>query len=456
MSALYMTGAYLHSPVWAQELLLGLQGWARSALRGGRSFTQEVADLERSEWMDQEQLEVLQLERLRNTLRHAAAHVPFYRARFREIGFDPDDLRTLADMQRIPELTKREVFDAGPQMLSEVHRGPRFSGSTSGTTGMSLTGWRDLRSINRENALVWRQLRWAGMNAGDRRVWLRGDQIVPLQQKSAPFWRNNRGEKTLMMSSYHLSEATADAYLAAMQAYDPVVIQAYPSSVLYLARLLDSDGRKYRGRRLKGVVTSSESVTEEHRALVGRVFGCRIFDSYGSMERVARMLTCEHGRYHVMSDFSYTELIPQADGTCEVVGTTFDNMLMPWIRYRLGDALVPAHSGLRCECGRHFPVIEKIVGRVEDYVIALDGRRVGQIGGILDDVPDLLEGQIRQDSRDELKLLLVLAPNANLDEAKLERTVKRYLGEGMRVSVQRVSQVPRSANGKLRQVVRTI
>ena len=456
MSALYASVPYVHSPVWAQELLLGLQGWARSALRGGRAFAQEVADLERSEWMDRHQLEALQVARLRSTLRHAAAHVPFYRARFKHIGFSPDDLRSLADMQRIPELTRREVSDAGAQMLSEIHRGPRFSGSTSGTTGTPLIGWRDLRSINRENALVWRQLRWAGMKAGDRRVWLRGDQIVPLKQKCGPFWRNNRGEKTLMMSSYHLSEATAGAYLAAMQAYDPVVIQAYPSSVLYLARMLDSDGRKYQGRRLRGVVTSSETVTQEHRALVARVFGCPIFDSYGSMERMARMLTCEHGRYHVMSDFSYTELTPQADGTHEVVGTTFDNMLMPWIRYRLGDALTPAASTMRCECGRHFPVVEKIAGRVEDHVIALDGRHIGQIGGILDDVPDLLEGQIRQDSRDELKLLLVLAPNAALDAAKLERSVKSFLGEGMRVSVQRVAQVPRSANGKLRQVVRTI
>ena len=286
----------------------------------------------------------------KSTSKHAAAHVPFYRARFERIGFEPKDLQTLGDMQRIPELTKREVFDAGSALLSTIHRGPRFSSTTSGTTGLPLTGWRDLHSINRENALVWRQLRWAGMTFGDRRVWMRGDKVVPSAQKRPPFWRHNRGEHMLMMSSYHLAEATADSYLAAMEEFDPVVIQAYPSAILFLARHLDSSGRRYKGRALKSVVTSSETVTDEHRELVCRAFGCRIFDSYGSLERMARILTCEHGNYHVMSDFSYTELIPQGDGTCEVIGTTFDNMLMPWIRYRLDDAIVPAPPGRRCNC----------------------------------------------------------------------------------------------------------
>jgi phenylacetate-CoA ligase len=453
---LYTSPAYLRSPVWAQELLLSARGWARSALRSGRSFDEEVADLGRTEWLDEEKLAALQFVLLKHTLEHAAAHVPFYRARFKSVGFDPKDLRTLADMQRIPVLTKREVFDAGAPLLSTAHRGPRFSSTSSGTTGLPLTGWRDLRSINRENALVWRQLRWAGMRFGDRRVWMRGDKVVPSGQKAPPFWRHNRGEQMLMMSSYHLSEKTADSYLAAVEDFNPVVIQAYPSAILFLARHLDNNGRKYRGRALKSVVTSSETVTEEHRQLVCRAFGCRIFDSYGSLERMARILTCEHGHYHIMSDFSYTELMPQRDGTSEVVGTTFDNMLMPWIRYRLDDAIVPTASSERCECGRSFPMIERIVGRIEDYVLAPDGRRVFMMSNVLDEIPDLLEGQIRQDSHDELTFLLVLAPGAELDERALRRAVYVQLGEGMRITVQRVNAVPRTSNGKLRAVVRTV
>ena len=274
---------------------------------------------------------------------------------------------------------------------------------------------------------------------------MRGDKVVPSAQKRPPFWRHNRGEHMLMMSSYHLAEATADSYLAAMEEFDPVVIQAYPSAILFLARHLDSSGRRYKGRALKSVVTSSETVTDEHRELVCRAFGCRIFDSYGSLERMARILTCEHGNYHVMSDFSYTELIPQGDGTCEVIGTTFDNMLMPWIRYRLDDAIVRRRRPT-LQLRTQLPD-DRAYRRPRRRLCARTGRppRVFMMSNVLDDIPNLLEGQIRQDQHDELTFLLVVAPGAELDETMVRRAVYAQLGDGMRITLQRVSAVPRTS-----------
>lgn len=454
--SIYTARYYTSSPVWIQETMLGLRGWARSTLREGPSFRRELAEVERTQWLDDAALGALQLNRVQRTLRHAFDHVPFYRDRMKAARFMPEDLKTLADLHRMPELSKRDVFDARSAMLSQSHRGPRFKGGTSGTTGLSMTGWRDLHAINRENAFVWRQMQWAGMKLGDRRVWLRGDKVVPSAQKAPPFWRHNRGEHQLMMSSYHLSEATAQDYIDAMEAYDPVLLQGYPSAVLLLARFLIAKGRRYRGRSLRAVFTSSETVTDEHRRVVDEAFGVRIFDWYGCFERMVAIGTCEQGSYHLLSDYSYAELHPQPDGTCEVVGTSFDNFLMPWIRYRLGDAIVPAPHGKRCSCGRAFPRIDHIVGRVEDYVLAPDGRHVFMMSNVLDYIPNLLEGQIRQDTRDEVKLLLVLAPGAQLDEAATRRAVLAQLGEGMRISIQRVESIPRTSNGKLRVVVRSL
>lgn len=453
---MYTSAPYLNSPIWMQELMLSVRGWARGSLREGRAFEREFAEVLSTQYLDPDGLRALQLARTKRTLMHAMAHVPFYQQRFKSVGFDPRELSRLEDITQIPELSKRDVFDAGEAMLSTAHRGPKFSGSTSGTTGMSMKGWRDLHAINRENAFVWRQMQWAGMKLGDKRVWMRGDKIVPSGQTKPPFWRHNKGEHLLMMSSYHLSESTADAYLAEMEAYDPVMLQAYPSAVLLLARHLSSRGRRYQGRSLKSVFTSSETVTDEHRKLVRETFGVQIFDWYGSFERMSAIGTCEHERYHLISDYSYTELEDKGNGSSEVIGTSFDNMLMPWIRYRLGDALVPAAPGTLCECGRHFPVIEQIIGRVEDYILAPDGRHVVMMSNVLDYIPNLLEGQVRQDSREELTLLLVLAPNARLDEASVRKAVKAQLGEGMTITIRQVDSIPRTNNGKLRVVVRNL
>jgi phenylacetate-CoA ligase len=436
--------------------MLSTLGLARSTLREGSAFEAQLADVERTQWLNPDELQAFQLERLKSSLLHAQEHVPYWRNRFKEWRFDPRSLQKPSDMTQLPELSKQDVSESGSSLLNEKHRGPRFSGTTSGTTGLPLTGWRDLASINRENAFVWRQLHWAGLKLGDRRVWMRGDKIVPSSQTQAPFWRHNRGEHLLMMSCYHLSESNADAYLEAMKTYDPVVIQAYPSAILLLARHLVNKGQRFSGKSLRSVVTSSETVTDEHRQLVDKAFGCQIYDWYGAMERITAIGTCEHGRYHLMSDYSYTELMPQNDGSCEVVGTTFDNKLMPWVRYRLGDKIVPAACGMQCPCGRHFPVIDHIVGRIEDYILAPDGRHVFMMSNVLDYIPNLVEGQVRQDKLGEIKVIVVLKPGAEVDKAALERTVYDYAGQGFKVHIEQTMRVPRTSNGKLRLVVRNL
>ena len=157
------------------------------------------------------------------------------------------------DLSRLPLLTKQDVVKAGLALVARRAGLLRFKGTTSGSTGLSLTGYRDLRSIRYENAFIARQLSWAGMRRGDRRAWIRGDMVVPAGQGCPPFWRLNRADNMLMLSSFHLSEAHSPAYIAALEHFDPVIIQAYPSSIAFLARYLDGSGRRYRGRSLKGI-----------------------------------------------------------------------------------------------------------------------------------------------------------------------------------------------------------
>jgi len=455
--SLYEKPLYRRSPVWLQEAMLSVRAGVRRRLREGASFRRELIDVEASGALDAPSLAQLQLQRVQRAMRQAIAHVPFYRERAALSGVDVDRFpASLDELPRWPMLTKRDVFDAGAGLLSEVARGPRFSVSTSGTTGMSMTAWRDLHAINRENAFVWRYLGWAGLRPGDARVWLRGDRIVPAEQQEAPFWRHSRSDNMLMMSAYHLSEASARAYLDAMERFNPVVIQCYPSAVLLLARHLVETGRRYRGTRLRGVVTSSETVTPEHRRVVRAAFGCTVFDWYGSMERVTAIGNCEHGTYHVMPDYSYTEFLPAEDGMHEVVGTGFDNVLMPFIRYRLGDTVRLAEPAYRCRCGRPYRAVAEIVGRVEDYLLSPSGRKVVWASNMLDYLSNILEGQIRQDVAGEVRVLLVPAPGHGIDQAEVLFRARELLGPEMIVHVEQVQAIPRTANGKLRVVLRNI
>jgi len=278
--------------------------------------------------------------------------------------------------------------------------------------------------------------------------------IVPATQEKPPYWRVNRAENMLMLSSYHLSESAAPAYLDALARFDPVVIQAYPSSIGFLATWMLDAGVHYCGRSLSGIVTSSETLSDAPRREIESAFGCRVFDWYGHFERVAAIGTCEHGRHHLLSDYSYVEMLPADDGLFELVGTGFHNLSMPLIRYRCGDFVRPAPATERCACGRSFPLIEEVIGRVDDSIKLADGRSVGRLDHLFKGVEGILEAQIRQDRVDAITMLEV--PSATFNDRTretLENNTRYRLGEGIALEIRLVDAIPRTRNGKFKGVV---
>jgi len=445
---------YRRSPVWAQESLIAAKSLLRNAMREGRTFKAISAQVEQSQWYSEQALCELQSRKLRMIVEAAATAVPYYLERYRALGLDFATQDFPAVLSRLPYVTKEDVRACGRAFISQRSRGPLFASSTSGTMGKPLRLYQDLAGINRENAFIWRQLAWAGLRRGERRAWIRGDMIVPAAQRRAPYWRANRVENMLMLSSYHLSESSARDYVKALAGFDPVVMQAYPSSISFLASWMLGAGVRYGGSALRGIVTSSETLSDEQRRNIRQAFGCPVFDWYGQGERVAAIGTCEHGRYHLLTDYSYVELLPAQDGWCEVVGTGFNNIAMPLIRYRTGDLVRPAAQGERCVCGRALPLIESVAGRTDDAIKLPDGRVIGRLDHIFKAVGGIIEAQIRQDRGDEVTILVVPAATfSERDKEILQRNARERLGEVVSIEIRLVDAIQRTANGKLRGVV---
>lgn len=445
---------YRLHPVWAQEWILSAKSAVRNRMREGRAFSAVAAQLQESQWWSEQRLRDFQRRQLREVIGAALRDVPYYRERYRRLAAEPDHPDIVKLIERLPVIGKSEVRDAGRALVSERKRGPRFQGSTSGTTGAPLTLYQDLHAITRENAFIWRQLSWAGMRRGDRRAWIRGDMIVPAGQGSPPFWRMNRAENMLMLSSYHLSDRAARAYVEALGRFDPVVIQAYPSSIAFLAGWMLGARAHYHGSALRGIVTSSETLSDAQRRDIERAFGCRVFDWYGQFERVAAIGTCERGGRHLMTDYSYVELLPAEDGLFEVVGTGFNNLSMPLIRYRCGDRVRPRPAGERCPCGRAFPLIDEVLGRVDDAIKLPDGRSVGRLDHLFKGIEGILEAQIRQDRLDAITILMVPAPTyTDRTREVLRDNARHRLGSGIELDLRLVDAIPRTSNGKFKGVI---
>jgi phenylacetate-CoA ligase len=449
----FSTAIYKHAPGAIQSGLITLRALTRQLMREGQRFNDTIREIDNSQMLSRDDLRIRQSALLGRLLTAAVLHVPFYRDL--KLGQVVADHEPLVAVAHFPIIDKTIVRSATKRFLADNAKRPLFEGSTSGTTGTPLSLLQDLDAINRENAFAWRQLQWAGLRRGDRRAWIRGDLVVPIKSSRPPYWRMNYAENMLMFSSYHLSDVNARAYVDALTKFDPVVIQAYPSSIGFLARWLQTAGISFEARSLKGVVTSSETLDEAVRHLIEQQFGCRVFDWYGQFERVAAIGTCEHGQYHVISDYSYVELLPrEADDGEEIVGSGFNNFAMPLIRYRTGDDVRRSALARQCECHREFPLVDAILGRDEDSVLLPDGRSIGRLDHVFKGVEGLLEAQIRQDTVDQLDILLV--PSARFNgsvESRLLSNVKERVGESIRINIVIRDHIPRTKSGKLRGVV---
>lgn len=447
---------YSRMPPRLQETLIATRERARKSIREGGYFWQVLKEITATQWLSESELAQLQAERMRALVRHALQFVPHYRELLNRNGWALTQFETPSDIAKLPLLTKQQVAANPKAFVSERPLTWRFQASTSGTSGTPLKLYQDIRAIVREHAFLHRHLEWAGFKDGERTAWWRGDMIVPVDQQVPPFARVNRVANMLMLSSYHLSFDRAEWYLQSLRSFDPVVIQAYPSSIGFLASYLEAIGEKYEGRSLRAIITSSESLSVDQKAVIERRFGCSVFDHYGSTERVILGGTCDKGALHIESDYGLTEWIPTTDGDYELVGTGFNNHLMPLIRYRTGDRAVLSEPGTSCPCGRSMPVVSRIVGRMDDYVVMEDGRQVGRLDHVFKGVRFVAEAQIVQREAGAVEILVVPSVTVTQMTGELEKIRKNAherLGVEARIDLRLVDKIPRTANGKLKLVV---
>jgi phenylacetate-CoA ligase len=390
-------------------------------------------------------------ERSRETLaryvagRAAKAGVP--------LDGDPFSLPRLAP--GTPLLTKQDVRQHPERLIRPRRPGSilRTTIKTSGTSGTPLTIVQSLGNMVREEGFVYRQLRWIGWRHGQPRAWIRGDIVCADHPRDGRYWCRDWVGNMLMMSSYHLSDQTIGAYVDALEQFEPVVIHAYPSSIAALAAWLNARGRRYGGRALLGVMTSSETMEPEVRAAVEQAFGVRVFDWYGQSERVAAIGTCEQGSYHLLTDYSGVALLEtdQADAW-ELVGTSLNNLAMPLVHYRTGDTVVPGEGA--CACGRVFPTIKTVLGRQEKVITLPDGRMIGRLDRIFQGHDrHLVEGQVayRGNGRFLLRVVATEGWSADDSQAMVDKFLLRV--PGVEVTVEKVAAIPRGRNGKFEFVV---
>lgn len=445
---------YAAAPVWLQDAALSGYGLRLRLLRYGSGHAREVEQLRRTQWLDQPALAALQQASWTQICRAAEA-TPMYRSLWAGAPV-PSDLHRLSDL---PVLSKDTIRSAGRQAIASWATGRRLLEiHTGGTTGSPLTVYCTRQALQRNYAFFSRLMEWAGLGPRPKTATFAGRPIVPITQAAPPFWRWNRPGNALLFSSYHLSPRTIPEYVEQLSRFGPELIDSYPSSIEPIARwILANPSLSIRPR---AVITSSETLTAEARAVVEAAFGCRVFDYYGAAEMAAFISQCELGAYHPNPEFGVVELLKDGRAALpgelgDLVVTGFVNSAMPLVRFATGD-LATAGEG-PCACGRAFPVLVGIEGRRDDVLVTPEGRWVGRLDPIFKKVESIYETRIVQDEPDHVRVEVVpLGTLPSKDADGLRRELEIRLGPAMRIDIVSVASIPRTERGKFRSVVNLV
>ncbi len=433
-----------------------------------RNVERHYETLNKTQWLDGDQLKELQDEKLRRLVRHAWRNVPFYRQRMKDAGLRPEDIHGQADLARLPYLTKDDVrenlyFDIRAENMD--HR-EVLRIATSGSTGRPFVCFADRQQLEFRWAATLRSQEWTGYVWGDPtvRLW---HQTLGMTSKQA---FQERADAALSNRSFvpifEMKEDGLDDMVRVLDRVKPVLVDGYAEAFDFLARYIrEHGGATSLGHTPRALMSSAQSLPAHSRAKIEEAFGCKVFDKYGSREFSGIAYECDaHAGHHVVSEGYIVEILvdgrPALPGeTGELVITDLNNYAMPFLRYRIGDLAV-AMADEPCACGRGAPRIGEIHGRVQAIIQGTDGRYVPGtfFPHLLKDYEFAIERfQIVQDAPGAIRLRIVRGGRYSdtvLEEVKTK--VRDHLGDDLRIEVEHIEKVEMVRTGKRMTSVSTL
>ncbi len=448
---------YDHSPPGVQSLCCTAYGASKVRARYGRAQRRWRRFFEASgRWSDAE-LREYRRERLRETLRRAYEHVPFYRQRFLEAGVHPRDIRDVDDLPRLPLLEKRDVARAGGSLLADdVDPRSLHTFATSGSTGTPLTLYRSPQAMHTLYGFAWARLR-PGLRFRDPHASFAGAAVVPPGVTRPPFWRTNAAANQRIYSVFHLREATLRHYGRALERQPLAYLEGYPAPIHLIADWLERQGQRLENRP-RFVFSTAEVLQPAHRATIERVFGCPVRDQYSQAEFCGSITERRCGHLHEDLDYGVLELLPVGrEGRlirAEIVCTSLHDPAWPLIRYRVGD-LCLVDPDARCECGLPGRIIQRIEGRTGQAFLLADGTRVTNVSVIAKRCRQIRYMQVIQEEAGRLEVRVVPADGyrAIRDEEEVIREFRRRLGADLELDVTYAHEPLLSSRGKFLSII---
>ncbi|NOQ17369.1 MAG: AMP-binding protein [Methyloprofundus sp.] len=418
-----------------------------------------VNDLEASQWLSREAVELLQRKKLQQLLSLAVEHCPWHRERILAANLDLSEhsLLTLKDLTKIPSMVKQDAQLHGAGMTWLDVPGGAYQYTTGGSSGTPLNFYFGKWRQASDAAGRIRARRWWGIDIGDKEIYLWGAPVELAKTDKIKQIRD-RLMNQVLLNAFDMSPTTMQEYLQTIQQYQPKCMYGYASSLALLAKFAQSINAKINIPSLKVIFTTGEPLYPDLRKLIQEVFQVPVANEFGSRDIGFTSHETPSGQMLLMSESHILEILDNegqavaAGETGEAVITGLCSQAQPFIRYRTGD-MIKATDAV-CNDGRGLHVLGEVVGRSTDFIIKQDGTILHALAVIyvLRAIQGVESFKIIQHSVQEMEVQVV--PNAlwNDNEPQIIEQLQQRLGK-IDIEVNTLESILPEKSGKHRYVV---
>jgi phenylacetate-CoA ligase len=392
--------------------------------------------------------------------------VPYYRNIFDERGLKPDAIQNFDDLKQLPFLRKSDFENSFEDMMAvNIPKSNVEYVTTGGTTGIPMAFYQEAVNNRIEWAFILNQWSRVDFKIGDKRAVLRCDIIKTSEREK--HYEYDPLYHAMKFSSYHMTDENLHTFVEKIHKFRPDFLHVIPSTVTVLANYMrENNVRPFES--LKAVLVGGENIFPWQYTLWEDAFQRRIFSWYGHSEMAVLAGECEVSkRYHLFPQYGFTEIIDHngnritKDGQeGEIVATGFLNHAMPFIRYRTGDRGVYSSAG--CSCGRHYPMMEKVSGRIQEYIVRKDRKLISVTAALFSlhgpYMMNIKQIQLVQEKPGEL--IIQIVKNNLISEKEIERYIldefTLRFGPSFKLKVKFVDHIEKTKRGKVKYLVQKI
>ncbi|WP_461463050.1 phenylacetate--CoA ligase family protein [Methanobrevibacter sp.] len=368
---------------------------------------------EKTECMEREEINEMQLVKLQKTVKYAFEKIPYYNKKYSECEVFPEDIQSLEDIEKLPFTTKDDLrqsypfgmFAVSKDEIVEIH-------SSSGTTGKPVVSGYTKKDIDNWSEILARGLTDWGVTSND---------IVQNTHGYGLFTGGfgiHYGAQKIGATVVPISTGQTRRQIELMNDFESTCLIVTPSYGLYIGEVAKEEGFNPKDFGLNVIGFGSEAWTEEMRQRLEDTYGVPAYNIYGLTEMMGPGVGVECSKQnglHIAEDFYYPEIIDSTTGKHlpegthgELVLTNIDREGMPVIRFRTKDITALDYSP--CDCGRTFCKMERITGRTDD-MIKVKGVAV---------FPSQIEKALLKVSEIEPHYQVIVTRPGNLDEIEVK------------------------------------